>query len=194
MIGIRPARLDSYSESIISYVVINGPVTMYQVARDLNYHFSLTYRKAKKLEQLGFLKAERGPLSTLYDVTVYGLLYCFINDNAPKNVVIHKLKRLLGLETFSDEEVESFIKFFIKVTDHDLSMLNLSTMITYIVYKCGADYLRCMSTLDDKDRSLARQVMTYGITQTIYKLLSAQVRDLERPLRTQQLTNIEFNG
>lgn len=63
-------KLDDSANNIVAYVVSNGPVTMYRVARYLNLHFSHAYRKSKKLEDSGLLTSIGGPRASLYDATV----------------------------------------------------------------------------------------------------------------------------
>ncbi len=161
-------KLDDSANNIVAYVVSNGPVTMYRVARDLNLHFSHAYRKSKKLEDSGLLTSIRGPRSSLYDATVRGLLYAYVAKLASREIILKKLRVVLGLHLFSLEEVESFIKFFLTVANKEAPVGSLAPMVSYILDKCGSDYTRCMANLDERDRVLASRVMAYGIIKLIH--------------------------
>ncbi|MEM1596894.1 MAG: hypothetical protein QXI07_00120 [Pyrobaculum sp.] len=93
--------LDESAKSILTYIALKGPTTMYRVARDLSYHFSHTYRKANKLEKLGLIRKEPLGCSALYEATIGGYLYCYVNGVEPKDVAVAKIAKLLGLEHFT---------------------------------------------------------------------------------------------
>lgn len=168
-------KLDVSAEKIMAYVVSNGPVTMYRVARDLNIHFSHAYRKARKLEQMGLLTSIGGPRASLYDASIKGLLYAYSMEMASLHITLSKLREALGLKMFSLEEVNAFIKFFLSLADRDAPVTSMATMVSYILDKCGPEYVGCMSVLDHGDRVLASRVMAYGIINMIRRFFGDSV-------------------
>lgn len=168
-------KLDDSAKNIVAYVVSNGPVTMYRVARDLNIHFSHAYRKARKLEQMGFLTSTGGPRASLYDASIKGLLYTYSTKMASLDITLSKLREALGLRMFSLEEVNAFIKFFLSLADRDAPVTSIATMVSYILDKCGSEYVGCMSVLDHRDRVLASRVVAYGIINMIHRFFGDAV-------------------
>lgn len=116
LVGVK---VDETARAMVSFVAVNEPVTMYRVARGLNMHFSHVYRKVNKLVAQRLLEPASAGRSTVYYATVRGLLIPLIYGTAPKSLILAKIKRRLRLESFSDEEVEAFLKFYGRVAAGD---------------------------------------------------------------------------
>ncbi|ABP50796.1 MAG: hypothetical protein QW677_09040 [Pyrobaculum sp.] len=158
--------LDHSAHEILSYIAIKGPVTMYRVARDLSYHFSHTYRKAYKLEKLGLIKKVDNGRAALYEATLGGYVYCYLAGIEPRKVVVSKISKMLGLDHFSVEEVESFLKLYISAADHYAPLGGFVTMVSYLLERCGWEVERC-AKLGEKELILATRVISYGIISLI---------------------------
>ncbi|MFN3805523.1 MAG: hypothetical protein ACK4SY_10750, partial [Pyrobaculum sp.] len=136
---------------------------MYRVARELSLHFSHVYRKAQRLESLGFLERVVDSRRVLYGVTTYGLLYSYL-DGCGGEVAVAKIGKRLGLEGFLLEEIEAFLKFYLSIADRDAPISGVLTMTSYILERCGEGL--CM---EKPEAALASRVVAFGIIQMVKK-------------------------
>lgn len=166
--------LDHNEKLILGYIALKGPITMYRVARDLSYHFSHTYRKAAKLEKLGLIR--KGPLgrAAQYEATIYGYMYCYANGIEPKEVLLAKISKLLGLSHFTLEEVEGFLKFYLSIADNHAPVNGFLTMTSYILEKCNWDPMSCLNG-GSKEQVLTSRVISYGIVSLIKRIYNHNV-------------------
>jgi len=93
---------------ILSYVVVNEPVSLYRATRVSPYSISLVYKKAKKMVNLGLIKAVTGNINQdrrsrhLYISTVKGLLVCMSFKCIDKKTFISRLSTKWNIKTRND--------------------------------------------------------------------------------------------
>ncbi|MEL9990008.1 MAG: hypothetical protein QXP98_03400 [Thermoproteus sp.] len=163
-------KIDESTQLILSYVAIKGPVTMYRVARDLSLHFSHTYRRAKRLERLGLIYRISTNNISLYEATLAGYIYCYTHGVEPKDVILSKVGRLLGLGGFAVEDIEGFLKFYLALSGGAPPPAGLATMVAYILERCGGDYVDCLKGFDRATAVSASRIMAYGVIEITRRL------------------------
>jgi len=178
LVGVK---VDETARAMVSFVAVNEPVTMYRVARGLNMHFSHVYRKVNKLVAQRLLEPASAGRSTVYYATVRGLLIPLIYGTAPKSLILAKIKRRLRLETFSDEEVEAFLKFYGRVAAGDAPLEGLELVGAYLATRCGNRLENCFSQMERGDAVLASRVAAYAVISLVRKIFDEAliVRDEE---------------
>ena len=167
-------KLDEVSRNILCYVAAHGPVTMYRVARDLNLHFSHVYRKAHRLEVMDMLRRISNGRAAMYEASLWGYIYCY-KFSKGGDLILAKIKNLLGLTSFEIYEVESFLKLYLAVADVDAPLSDLPTMVAYLYGKCHGDLKKCGSEALGDYWEPASRIVAYGFIQLLKKLLGDSV-------------------
>ncbi len=97
---ILDKHLDEIELSILRVFAFYGSISLYKASTLAGFAVSTTYKKAKKLIELGFLKNDT---THTYRITPKGLLQCIAQDfeNAP--YMIHRIKLLWRLNSKFEE-------------------------------------------------------------------------------------------
>jgi len=167
LVGVN---VDETTKAMVSFVAVNEPVTMYRVARGLNMHFSHVYRKVNKLVAQRLLEPASAGRSTVYYATTRGLLIPLIYGTAPKSLILAKIKRRLKLESFSDEEVEAFLRFYGRIATGDVPLEGLELMGAYLATRCGNRLENCFSQMERGVAVLASRVAAYAVISLVRKI------------------------
>lgn len=167
LVGVN---VDETTKAMVSFVAVHEPVTMYRVARGLNMHFSHVYRKVNKLVAQRLLEPVSAGRSTVYYATVRGLLIPLIYGTAPKSFILAKIKRRLRLDSFSDEEVEAFLRFYGRIAAGDAPLEGLELVGAYLATRCGNKFENCFSQMEREEAVLASRVAAYAVISLVRKI------------------------
>ncbi|GAB6945788.1 hypothetical protein [Vulcanisaeta sp. JCM 14467] len=104
---------DDVMNSMLAYIIMRGPVTLYRVSRETPYSISSIYKKAKYMVKNNLILAkesnDRLNGKHVYDVTVKGLLACLAYRCLDDNIVLSKLRIKWNLRNYDNHKLVSIL-------------------------------------------------------------------------------------
>jgi len=135
LIGVE---YDETMNDILAYIVTKGPTTLYKVSRDTPYSISSIYKKAKRMTKEYLIRAvgngSRGD-STIYEVTIKGLLLCLAHNCVDDDLVLSRLRHKWGLRNYDDDKLIPLLMLIPHIIrDNDLRVLeNIDALMIMIL-------------------------------------------------------------
>jgi len=129
---------DETMNDILAYIVTKGPTTLYKVSRDTPYSISSIYKKAKRMTKEYLIRAvgngSRGN-STIYEVTIKGLLLCLAHNCVDDDLVLSRLRHRWGLRNYDDDKLIPLLMLIPHIIrDYDLRVLeNIDALMIMIL-------------------------------------------------------------
>ncbi len=172
-------NLDDTSLSILRYIILHGPCTVYRIAKEEGLYFSYAYRKARKLEVSGAIKQVKGNGKVSYYVpTPLGQIVCLSYDCLEEDFILHRLAREWGITEFmTADEVRAFIDLYMRMYRQGAPLERIELMGLYILthFDCILEAPECLNEITDSVEEMvaAMKVVGYSIISILKKMYRA---------------------
>lgn len=99
---------DDIVKDILTYIILNEPITLYKVSKSISYATSTVYKKAKKMLNYGLIRplngsTNHGNMRGTYESTVKGLLACLAYECIDDELIISKLCHKWRMDHYCQE-------------------------------------------------------------------------------------------
>lgn len=169
-------RLDPASLNILRYIILNGPCTVYRVAKEEGLYFSYAYRKARRLELSGAIKSINiNGKASYYVSTPLGQIACLSYGCLEEDYLLRRLAKEWGITDFmSVDEVRAFIDLYMKIYVPGAPLERADLMGLYILthFDCILETPECMYKVTDSVEEVvaAMKIVGYSIITILKKM------------------------